>query len=500
MSDYKKELEKLLVLLTKDAESGRKVTPLPATPNPPAPRAPPTVPRRVRPERLDVVIGLDFGTRFTKVAYRIVGIEQTHVIIPDQARPDSALFKSTLYVDRQNLMVHRFRPAGQITEELPYLKLLLKDLEQPSVAVPIMLQKMLDQDSIKALSAFFLAGVLRTAILTILAQEKRRVAGKDLFYALNVSLPADHCDDSARERFKEVASVALQWSMDDLGVVQDTSFATLKSAYAQEASEAASKAEVAVFPEIIAALYQFITRSDTPAGVHGFLDIGGGTIDGCVFRLLRGRGGTTQVNVLSAKVATLGTIIVAKKALSVLYADLERRVEKELVTRSDIQIAVPLPLKRASEDLGNFAGDLLMTARNKSAGQVLVQDPSAAFDTSHLRRELKTPFTFMVGGGGARSGWYTKTFAAVHSERNLASSNIMPFDCRVVSPPNDFSPPTPIAFERFIISHGLTTDAPNLESLITKLPSQLLPGTALPTRAFEGPGGISYSDSKDANT
>lgn len=457
-------------------------------------------PERVRPERLDVVIGLDFGTRFRKVAYRIVGVDQTHVIIPDQTKPESALFKSTLYVERQSLTAYRLRPPRLVSEELPYLKLLLKNLEQPPVAVPIMLQRMLDHDSIKALSTFFLAGVLRAAIVTILAQEKARVAGKNIFYALNVSLPADHCDDIARERFKEVASIALQWSMDDLGTAPSAEIAALTLAYSRETKVVTSKADVAVFPEIIAALYQFITRSDTPAGVHGFLDIGGGTIDGCIFRLIRVRGGALQVNILSAKVATLGTIIVAKKALSVLYADLERRVEKELVTRSDIQIEVPLPLTRAAEDLSNFAAELLLNARNKSAGQVLVQDPSAALKTSHLLRELKTSFTFMVGGGGARSGWYTKTFAAVHSDRDLAKWNIMPFDCRIVPPPTDFVPPTPIAFERFIIADGLTTDAPNLESLITKLPSQLQPGSPLPTRSPQGIGGIGYSDTKDAYT
>jgi hypothetical protein len=427
-------------------------------------------------------------------------VDESQVVIPDLSKPDSALFRSVVYVDRTNLLIYRDRPKGIITEELPYLKLLLKDLEQPRVAVPIMLQKLLSRDSIKAISAFFLAGVLSTTISTILANERARFAGRNVMYALNVSLPADHCDDEARERFKEVAAVALKWASSDIGTAPFREMTVIEHNFKKEAVEATTSAEVAVFPEIIAALYQFIIRPDTPAGIHGFLDIGGGTIDGCIFRLLRNRGGPTQVNVLSAKVATLGTIIVAKKALALLLANLERQVEKEIVTRSDIQIEVPLPLDRAAQELGNFAGDLLMTARNKSAGQALIQDASAAFDTKQLLRELTTPFTFLVGGGGAKSGWYTKTFAAVHLERNLRSSNIMPFDCRVIKPPPDFSSKTPVAFERFVICHGLTTDAPNLESLITKLPSQLLPVTPLPTGSITGFDGVKYQDSKDAFT
>lgn len=145
-------------------------------------------------------------------------------------------------------------------------------------------------------------------------------------------------------------------------------------------------------------------RRDTPTGIHGFLDIGGGNIDGCIFDLRREQAQSAEVRVLAAKVAPLGTIVVAKKALGVLYWDLERRIEAEIVTRNDVKIDVPLPLDRVENELADFTGQLLVGARSKRIGHMLIHDETAVIDSKSSRDELAKDFAFHMTGGGAKSG------------------------------------------------------------------------------------------------
>ena len=63
----------------------------------------------------------------------------------------------------------------------------------------------------------------------------------------------------------------------------------LRRRYQMDLPQAQESMDVWVFPEIVAALYELIKRPQTPEGIHGFLDIGAGTLDACVFRIKRNR-------------------------------------------------------------------------------------------------------------------------------------------------------------------------------------------------------------------
>jgi hypothetical protein len=83
----------------------------------------------------------------------------------------------------------------------------------------------------------------------------------------------------------------------------------------------------------------------------------------------------------------------------------------------------------------------------------------------------------------------------VFEQRNLCQAGIMRYHCEPISSPPQFD--SSLAFERFVIAHGLTTDAANLESLKVRLPPQLPPTPPLPAR---GGAAINYADSKEALT
>ena len=446
--------------------------------------------------RLDVVIGLDFGTRYTKIAYRIVGVDTTHIIGLDAGQTDRGLYKTVLFINTSKMAVYRAHPTDAPALELGYLKLLLKGAEQPTVLVPAELRKILSPDAIKALSAFFLSALLRRALLAIAKREANRISGKDVFISLNVSLPAEHCDDSATDRFREVSKVALHWAYAAISTAESADLNDLIERYASDTCRPLEKWEVSVFPEIIAALYQFITRRDVPEGIHGFLDIGAGTMDGCVFRIIRNQNRPTEVNILGAKVAPLGTIAVATKAFAYLYLEIERTLEPKLVTADKDAIEVQIPLARASQELADFTGQLLVSARDRMHAQLLIHDPAAVFDSASRQRELARSFTFIVSGGGAKSKWYARVVTAVFNQRGLGRAGIMSYQCALISPPAHFDADGS-AFERFVIAYGLTADAANLESLKVRLPPELSP---TPPPARRPSAAVNYLDSKEALT
>ena len=127
-------------------------------------------------------------------------------------------------------------------------------------------------------------------------------------------------------------------------------------------------------------------------------------------------------------------------------------------------------------------------------GRALVHDKTAHFESNTLLRELTKTFNIFVAGGGAKSGWYKGVVGSVHQERNLTASNIMNYRCELLRPPADFDTSAGIPFERFIIAYGLTMDAANLETLKTRLPRQLRPGTELPMARLSS---IDYANTKE---
>jgi hypothetical protein len=64
---------------------------------------------------------------------------------------------------------------------------------------------------------------------------------------------------------------------------------------------------ISAFPELAAALNEYIRDPNRPEGLYGFCDIGGGTIDGAIFRLNRAAG-FPRLSIPSAAVRSLGCV------------------------------------------------------------------------------------------------------------------------------------------------------------------------------------------------
>src|SRR5690606_6255609 len=90
---------------------------------------------------------------------------------------------------------------------------------------------------------------------------------------------------------------------------------------------------IQVIPELSAALVHFAEHRNRPEGYYGFLDIGGGTLDGSVFELQRDIEGP-RVRILAADVAELGTMAIARHIVANAHRNMVELIEKPLILDS----------------------------------------------------------------------------------------------------------------------------------------------------------------------
>jgi uncharacterized protein (DUF2267 family) len=253
---------------------------------------------------VEIIIGIDYGTRFTKVA---VGREGQEPVVW-KGLSGTALIPSVVHItaDGNVLPWPDGAPAGAIPIE--YLKMLLAKPHDSIFDLPAsILAGQKRENVIKALAALFLSEIIRRVRAS--EQEKPHLRNANIRWLVNVGVPVEHFDASEREVFQEVASVAFKWA--ELPPA-DFKVATLATTYQRQAATTdRDPTPASVFPELAAALTEYIRDPNRPDGLYyGFCDIGGGTVDGAIFRLHR-TSGRARLAILSASVAPYGTAAVA---------------------------------------------------------------------------------------------------------------------------------------------------------------------------------------------
>lgn len=442
---------------------------------------------------VDVTIGLDFGTRYTKVCYRFYGDERSSIAERKPGAEQGALWPSRIFIDAKTGAVHASRMSSSSRElyELSYLKMRLKDPSAPEFGPHPRIMSHVPQGSEQALAAFYLATVIRQARAFIQAREAARIRGREPRWQINLSIPAQYQDDGVAEVFRVTGEVALLWS-DEPEASNLLSVSALCHRFEADAPKVIARRRVEVFAEIVAALHHFVQRSDTPEGVHGFLDIGGGTLDGCVFQLIREKSGP-QVNVLAAKVEPLGTVAISKKAIVGLYQDLNSTIEERIVTATGREISVQLPLANSEQCLRAFIGELMASARDRAPYRTLKQ-PTTVYSSDPTWLSSNDHFVLRCSGGGASSPWYKRTIEGTHATNKQAALGIMPYSVSLVEPPAGFASNARAPFPRFVIAHGLSSPAEDLDLIRCLLPSQIGVAAPLPARQVRA---VEYLATKD---
>ena len=224
------------------------------------------------------------------------------------------------------------------------------------------------------------------------------------------------------------------------------------------------------------------------------MDIGGGTVDGVVFKYVNDKG-SRSINFYSAKVEPLGSAVIANEN----DVDNPEQFEKALLA-NELNIGVISRVQEPSRKLQRQVAFVIMTAKQKDGRnwqREFFQDRSTRHKTlARLDPSNSMPLIIFVGGGGAGSPWYQQSILDTYDKFGHWGAGIPPYDLSEVPKPNDLHTyGLELAdFRRFAIAYGLSV--PYGEGPDIRLPSQFPKEEAVQRRRMRNI--VDYHDTKDA--
>jgi hypothetical protein len=416
-----------------------------------------------------LLLGIDFGTAFTKAVWRDWG--GVRVGVAPLGADGAAMAPSVVWVDDSGGL-HLSDSGGARAERL--LKMRLASGNQDDG----------NQGDIAALCVFFVGSVLRAAM----APARKAFRGRPvMLYGASVGCPAEYCDDGRVTTFQSVAAQAWRWAhADDAPRSLD-----LLKEWMRGEGAAAELFEARA--EVTAAVDCFTMRPDAEEGRYVFLDVGAGTLDGAVFILYR-EAQRLKVTVLSTAVAPLGVEMMVRAAAIEKSAD-PASLRDQLFQQTPLDETT---WRNSRGEVGKFVGSLILAARKRDpiGDWLRWRDarPHAWIsleDKINLARRLPAFF----GGGGAACSLYRA--AADQASRDLEKNYILPrLALGEIAPPDGFEGARDVPFHRFAVAYGLTrpfTDTPTWT-----LPSRLAAPPVPRVIEVSDRLGVDYGSNKDA--
>jgi hypothetical protein len=425
---------------------------------------------------IDVHLGIDFGTRFTKVGIFLPHIQKRDILNFKGVR----LFPSRIALSEDERLYFVNCPGGAEPKLLlEYLKIRLANPAAEAFGTTVSISGVPFSDGVKSLSAFYLASILRLAKAAAKQMFPAELAAdRTVNWFANVGVPVKHCDSDTLKVFKEVSAVAWLWHtrqpwaprMSDLMIDYEST----------NVGADLGELRIQVAPELAAALIHFAERPNTAPGFYGFLDIGGGTLDGSVFRLRRDEDGA-HFDILSADVDELGTMAAARHVVADAHHRMSDIVEKPLIT-GGVSPKIALPIKPELEErIQTLFASVVGQARRKINNHFFSdEDPVVARPGLNGPRPPIIPV--YLAGGGCPSEWYRTLFKRTYDEFGHHAWGIGGYHFQTVPPPQGLNNPD---FPRFVIAVGLTSEALHFDKY--KLPSRTSPPPPKPQRIISVP-------------
>ena len=251
-------------------------------------------------DRETFVIGIDFGTAFTKVVVGD-GVGIHHWAIPfDQSEPKSYLFPGILSVHHDSVKVDE--GDGRAIDDIK-LRIIENDIGPETMSAA------------SAYLALILTKTRAFLIDTKIWSPHRAIPE----WFINIGLPTDSYRDSdLQDLYIEITAAAWVASFSEdpitLELTQEL-HNTEKSSWFTLVPEAENHGipieNIAVFPEFVAQLAGYVRSDQRENGLHLLLDIGSGTVDCSAFNIEE-RDGEDTFEVLAKSVRLLGVRFLQK--------------------------------------------------------------------------------------------------------------------------------------------------------------------------------------------
>lgn len=431
---------------------------------------------------IGINLGIDFGTSFTKVCFRDTGADHSGVVKFQTSGASEAIIPSIVAVGPDGtLHIGHHAPADAVP--IRFLKMRLAGVPVGSDQETPVGVDLGNEVHCRALSAWFLAKVLKEAQEYVTRTELERLRNRRVMWSANVGVPVEHYDSPVLTIFERVLGVAWRWAM--LGPVPETVPVLLHAFREAEQASQSSISDFHAVPEIAAAVQSFVISRQAVPDFYVYFDIGGGTVDGVAFKFLNSDG-ERRVHFYSGKVSPIGMAVIESQCPEILAS------AKTSPLRSKAHASLKLRLQQ-------LVGEVIMTAKKKDGRnwqrEAIQRQQSTRPSWRPLNESDMRPLVFFLGGYGANNDWYQRSIGATYRDFGHRNAGIPPYRLLQVPPASDLDmaglPKS--EFTRFAIAYGLSI--PFGEGPDISLPSHFaVAETVEPMRRSNV---IDYLDSKD---
>ena len=244
----------------------------------------------------EIIIGLDFGTSTVKA---VIKFRTQQKLCPvkfldyDDVRQYLLPTKFYIHTDSSASLFPPGREVVNIKNSL---------LQSPA-----------DTSAQREASAF-LSLVLKQIRNFVYLRFPTQIKGVKLYWSANMGIPFEELHDIHVGIWTRVLAAAWELSFEKLislneadRILQSICF----SEHSRTGWECQDGTEVAIFPEISAALYAFAEKIKDRDNniIYGVVDVGAGTVDAGVFEFHKGRNGRFNTTILDSKVKMIGTSV-----------------------------------------------------------------------------------------------------------------------------------------------------------------------------------------------
>jgi hypothetical protein len=457
-------------------------------------------------------LGIDFGTKFTKVCFRDTDNEISWVVTFADGNPslDEALISSKIAICTDGTLLAGLtesewqKQTQDIGVLIDYLKMRLAsiDLTEEGIKYPLnSLEKFNDFDLndpeiLENLCVYHLACTIIKAKKWIHVHHEDLVKKQKINWSANVGVPVKYCDSAAIERFKKVLRLA--WELIES---LPQSFNELQERM-QHLRKNIAYDEIPCFtiPEISAGVYSYTASRQAREGIYMFFDIGSGTIEGATFRFFR-ENEVKKMDFYIGEVEPLGVNALAKFVNSEVPG-LEAQVEEDIINNGILEEINSLS-KSLADSWFPEKGEYIVNqfgVTNRLIAKTLQSDISPQKEKllylilgQYLIRKLvanvvmtsKTKnreyfqqslsLRLFIGGGGSESKFYQNTIDSTHCAFGHKYAGVPMYDVQELAFPDglDMNGINKYHFHRFAVAYGLSIPEDTDEAPRVQLPSLL---------------------------
>ena len=277
-----------------------------------------------------------------------------------------------------------------------------------------------------------LVGHIQKSIL----ESRGELPSRGVNWFLNVGAPVAHCHSNI-SAFQEVAAVAFEWARKTHQTKMKLSDLCL-SYQATLLKLDLISSPASIVPELTATLHEFVKDPNRADNLYGLFDVGGGTLDGTIFRVNRSGIGVPLV-IHAASVDSLGTIAISRTMLAEMFSKLPQYIEAPLLG-ADEAPSIALPLTevlafREKQSIYNEIQNLVASVIFKTKKHLYGELFSPRLD---VNQKENPPLRIFLSGGGATSGWYKSCIERSYSDRGMHAWGLTGMRAEIVGPPGDY--------------------------------------------------------------